>query len=128
MKLVRLALLASVPVAPILHYGLGLPGIWVLATGIVAVSVLADRIRAATEQLVRHTGPAVGGLLTISLGSLTELLLAQFVLAQGWPEIDHGQITGFIIGTSPLGPGLATLSVAPGGSGRPSSGNGPCCC
>ena len=114
MKLVRLALLASVPVAPVLHYWLGLPGIWVFVTGIVAVGVLADWIRAATEQLARHTGPAVGGLLTISLGSLAELMLALFVLAQGQPEVVHAQITGSIIGTSLLGLGLAIVAGSAG--------------
>ena len=52
-------------------------------TCILGVGVLADWIRAATEQLAKHTGPAVGGLLTISLGSLAELLLALFVLVRG---------------------------------------------
>jgi Ca2+:H+ antiporter len=114
MKLVRVGLLASLPVAPVLRYGFGLPGIWVFITGIVAVGVLADWIRAATDQLAQHTGPAVGGLLTISLGSLAELMLAMFVLAQGQPEVVHAQITGSIIGTSLLGLGLAIVAGSAG--------------
>lgn len=79
-------------------------------TGIVGVGVLADWIRAATEQLAQHTGPAVGGLLSVSLGSVAELILALFVLAQGQVDVVHAQITGSIIDTSPLGLGLAILA------------------
>jgi Ca2+:H+ antiporter len=107
--MIRLALLATVPVAPVLHYVFGLPGVWVFAAGIVGVGVLADWIRVATEQLATHTGPAVGGLLSVSLGSLAELILALFVLAQGQAEVVHAQITGSIIGTSLLGLGLAIV-------------------
>src|ERR1700712_3996820 len=107
--MIRLALLAVVPVAPLLHYAFGLPPIWVFLAGIVGVGVLADWIRGATEQLAHHTGPAVGGLLTVSLGSVAELILALFVLAQGQPEVVHAQITGSIIATSLLGLGLAIV-------------------
>jgi Ca2+:H+ antiporter len=113
--MIRLALLALVPVAPIMHYVFGLPAIWVFLAGILGVGVLADWIRAATEHLAQHTGPAIGGLLTISLGSLAELLLALFVLAQGQAEVVHAQITGSIIGTTLLGLGLA---IVVGGAGR----------
>lgn len=113
--MIRLALLALVPVAPIMHYVFGLPPIWVFLAGILSVGVLADWIRAATEHLAQHTGPAIGGLLTISLGSLAELLLALFVLAQGQAEVVHAQITGSIIGTTLLGLGLA---IVVGGAGR----------
>ncbi len=113
--MIRLALLALVPVAPVLHYVFGLSPIWVFAAGIAGVGVLADWIRAATEQLAGHTGPAIGGLLTISLGSLAELILALFVLAQGETEVVHAQISGSIIGTSLLGLGMAIVA---GGFGR----------
>jgi len=107
--MIRLGLLLLVPVGPLLHYAFGFPPLWVFVAGILGVGVLADWIRAATEQLAQHTGPAVGGLLTISLGSLAELILALFVLAQGEAEVVHAQITGSIIGTSLLGLGLAIV-------------------
>ena len=112
--MIRWVLLAIVPVGPILHF-LGLPPIWVFLTGILGVGVLADWIRRATEQLARHTGSAIGGLLSVSLGSLAELLLALFVLARGAADVVHAQITGSIIGTSLLGLGLAIIA---GGAGR----------
>jgi len=87
MRMLRYALLALVPLAPVLHYTLGLPALWVFAAGILGVGVLAEWIRVATEQLALRTGPAIGGLLTISLGSLAELILALFVLAGGETEV-----------------------------------------
>src|SRR4051794_17259450 len=113
--MIRLALLVLVPIAPALHYLWHLPPTWVFLAGILGVAVLADWIRVATEHLARHTGPAVGGLLTVSLSSVAELILALFVLAQGQPEVVHAQITGSIIGTSLLGLGLA---IVVGGAGR----------
>ena len=107
--MIRLALLATVPVAPILQYWFDLPPLWVFLAGIVGVGVLADWIRLSTEHLARHTGPAVGGLLQVSLGSVAELILALFVLAQGAADVVHAQITGSIIGTALLGLGLAIV-------------------
>ena len=79
------------------------------------MSILAEWIRVATDQLTHHTGAAIGGLLTVSLGSTAELVLALFVLAQGQSEVVHAQITGSIIGTSLFGLGLA---IVVGGAGR----------
>jgi Ca2+:H+ antiporter len=111
---IRWIVLALVPLGPILH-ALGLPPIWVFLAGILGVGVLADWIRRATDQLARHTGSAIGGLLSVSLGSLAELLLALFVLARGAADVVHAQITGSIIGTSLLGLGLAIIA---GGADR----------
>jgi len=109
--MIRLGLLALVPLAPALHYLFRLPPLWVFVAGILGVGVLADWIRAATEQLAQHTGPAVDGLLSISLGSLAKLIVALFVLAQGEADVVHAQITGSIIGTSLLGLGLASRAA-----------------
>jgi Ca2+:H+ antiporter len=108
--MIRLWLLLVVPLAPVLHYGFGVRPSFVFLAGIAGVGVLADWIRAATEQLARHTGPAIGGLLTVSLGSVAELILALFVLAGGQPRVVHAQITGSILGTSLLGLGLAIVA------------------
>lgn len=70
-------------------YLLGIAPIWVFVAGIVGVGVLADWIWAATEQLARHAGSAAGGLLTISLGSLAEPLLALFVPARGEQAVER---------------------------------------
>lgn len=107
MSKTRVALLLLLPLAPVAAYGFDLSSIWVFAAGIAGIVILAEWIRAATEQLALHTGPTMGGLLTVSLGSLAELVLAMFVLARGETEVVHAQITGSIMGTYLLGLGLA---------------------
>ena len=106
----RLLLTLLVPLAPLLAYGFGMGPAWIFATGILGIGITADRIRVATKRLAVHTGAAIGGLLTISLGSLAELILALFVLARGEIEVVHAQITGSIMGTCLLGLGLAIVA------------------
>ena len=110
-----LLLLAIVPVAPILAYATGAASQWVFVAGAAGVAVLADWVRRSIEQVARHVGSAVGGLLAISFGSLAEVILALFVLAQGEAAVVRAQITGSIIGTGLLGLGVAIVS---GGIGR----------
>ncbi len=110
-----LILLVVVPVAPVLHYIVRVPEIAVFLAGAVAIAVLADWMRRATEQVAEHVGSAIGGLLNVSFGSLAELILALFVLSSGEAQVVRAQLTGSIIGTSLLGLGLA---VVVGGAGR----------
>ncbi len=105
----RFLLLLLVPLAPIAHYFLAASPLWVFVAGIAAIAVLAEWIRFSTEQLALHMGSAIGSLLTVSLGSLAELLLALFVLTRGQADVVHAQITGSIMGTSLLGLGLAIV-------------------
>ncbi|RZA30533.1 MAG: calcium/proton exchanger [Proteobacteria bacterium] len=88
---------------------------WVFLAGALAVAVLADWVRRGTEQLAVHAGPAIGGLLNVSFGSVAELILALFVLTSGQIEVVQAQITGSILATTLLGLGLAMLV---GGLGR----------
>ena len=111
---VPLGFLLLLPIAPILsHFALA-PPIWVFAAGAAAVAVLADWIRRATDHLATHVGPAIGGLLNVSLGSLAELILAFFVLRAGHVEVVRAQITGSIIGTGLFGLGVAIVVGAIG--------------
>ncbi|RXG90256.1 calcium/proton exchanger [Bradyrhizobium vignae] len=75
-----------------------------------SIAVLAEWIRRGTEQLARHAGPTIGGLVMVSFGSVAELVLALFVLANGQASVVQAQITGSIIGTSLLGLGIAILA------------------
>lgn len=102
-------LLLTVPVARILKYVVGSSPVWIFAAGAVAIAVLADWIRRATEQAAKSLGPAIGGLMTVSFGSIAEIVLALFVLAAGNAEVVKAQITGSILGTSLLGLGLAIV-------------------
>lgn len=94
---------------------LGAGPVWVFLTGAAAVAVLADWVRRGTEGLAAHAGPAIGGLLNVSFGSVAELILALFVLASGQVAVVQAQLTGSILATTLLGLGLAMLV---GGLGR----------
>ena len=110
MKTVVLSfLLLCVPISLGLKYLVGAPSVWIFIAAVMAVAVLAEWIRRATEQLAERVGPAIGGLLTVSFGSIAELVLALFVLASGETAVVQAQITGSIIGTSLFGLGLAIV-------------------
>ena len=113
-----LALLAVVPVAPLLAYLVGAPPAWVFVAGAAGVAVLADWVRRATEQLAEHVGSAVGGLLSVTFGSIAEIILAVFVLMDGKAEVVRAQLTGSILGTSLFGLGLAIVVGAIGRDGQ----------
>ncbi|RYC29969.1 calcium/proton exchanger [Lichenibacterium minor] len=101
--------LAAVPVSAALHYLVGASPLWVFATASLGVMALAYHISEATEAVAETAGPAIGGLLNVSFGSVAELVLAIFVLADGQAGVVRAQITGSIIGTGLLGLGLAIL-------------------
>ncbi|WP_131118943.1 calcium/proton exchanger [Lichenihabitans psoromatis] len=107
--------LALVPLSLLLHYVVGVPSFVDFALGAVAIAVLADWTRRATEQLAERAGPTIGGLLNVSFGSIAEVILALFVLIDGQAEVVRAQLTGSIMGTSLLGLGIAILV---GGVGR----------
>jgi Ca2+:H+ antiporter len=98
-----------VPLLAILEYEFHAPALAIFAVGGIAVAILAEWMRRATEHIATRTGPAIGGLLTVSFGSAAELILALFVVQSGHPDIVRAQITGSILGTSLLGLGLAAL-------------------
>lgn len=112
---VPLALLAVVPIAPVLAYVVAAPPAWVFLVGAAGVAVLADWVRRAVEQLAGHVGSAIGGLLSVTFGSIAEIILAVFVLMNGNADVVRAQLTGSILGTSLLGLGLA---IVVGGIGR----------
>jgi Ca2+:H+ antiporter len=103
------AALAAIPIAPVLAYLFEVKAPWVFLTGAIAIGVLADWVRRSTEHLALRVGPAIGGLLNVSFGSLAELILAFFVLFAGHADVVRAQITGSIIGTSLFGLGLAVM-------------------
>lgn len=114
-KVILYVLLLFVPLSLGLKYLAAAPSLWVFTSAVIAIAVLAEWIRRATEQLAERVGPAIGGLLTVSFGSIAELVLALFVLASGETAVVQAQITGSIIGTSLFGLGLA---IVIGGASR----------
>jgi len=109
------ALLVFIPLSLVLRYFLAVEPLWVFLTGIVAIAVLADWIRRATEQLARRAGSTIGGLLNVSFGNTAELVLALFILRQAEIRVVQTQITGSIIGATLLFFGISALV---GGAGR----------
>ena len=104
-----LAMLAFIPVVLGLAWLHAAPPL-VFAAGVVAIGSLALWMKRATEHVAEHAGPALGGLINVSFGSLAELILAGFVLLAGQGAVVRGQIVGSIIGTSLLGLGLSALA------------------
>ncbi len=112
--LLRLAPLLLVPVS----FGLSRSGaspVWTFVAAAAGIVPLANWIRRGTEQMSSIAGPAIGGLLNVTLGNAAELILALFVLAAGHASVVKATITGSIVGNSLLGLGLA---IVVGGAGR----------
>ena len=107
--LIPYVLLFFVPVSLGLKYFAAAPSLWIFISSAAAIAILAEWIRRAAEQLAERVGPAIGGLLTVSFGSIAELVLALFVLVSGETAVVQAQITGSIIGTSLFGLGLAIV-------------------
>ena len=97
-----------VPVSWILEVLLG-AGVMVFAVAGVAIIPLAWFLGLATEELGKHTGPGVGGLLNATFGNATELIIAIFALAGGLSEVVKASLTGSIIGNALLVLGLSML-------------------
>ena len=102
-------LLAFIPISLALKYWVGAPALVVFVTSAIAIAALAEWIRRSTDQLADRVGSAIGGLLTISFGSIAELVLALFVLMRGQANVVQAQIAGSILATSLFGLGLAII-------------------
>ena len=107
--MIVLGLLLFIPISLVLAYGVHASPVWIFVTGAIAILPLADGTRRATDSLANRAGPAIGGLVSITFGSIAELVLALFVLATGDTATVKAQITGSLIGTSLLCLGVAIL-------------------
>jgi Ca2+:H+ antiporter len=112
-RLLRLVPLALVPVSFALSRS-DAPPAWTFVAAVAAIVPLADWIRRGTEQISDIAGPAIGGLLNVTLGNAAELILALFVLAAGHVSVVKATITGSIVGNSLLGLGLAIVAGSVG--------------
>ena len=70
---------------------------------------LANKLGDATEDLSRYLGPAVGGLLNATMGTIPDIIIGIFALRHGLVEVVKASITGAIVGNLLLGLGLALL-------------------
>src|SRR5712691_1707028 len=98
-----------VPVSWLLDIVLG-PGVVVFAVAGIAIVPLAWFLGLATEELGKHAGPGVGGLLNATFGNATELIIAIFALSRGLTEVVKASLTGSIVGNLLLVLGLSMLA------------------
>jgi len=97
-----------VPVSWILDLVLG-PGVVVFVVTGIAIVPLAWFLGLGTEELGKHAGPGIGGLLNATFGNATELIIAIFALASGLTEVVKASLTGSIIGNLLLVLGASML-------------------
>lgn len=101
-------LLLGLPAALGLRFGGGSETA-VFVASCLGIVPLAGVMGEATEELAKHLGQRIGGLLNATFGNATELIIAGFALARGYEEVVKASLTGSIIGNLLLVLGLAIL-------------------
>jgi Ca2+:H+ antiporter len=103
------ALLIFVPIA-IGARLLEAPPIAVFLVSALAIIPLSGILGAATEAVAEHTSPAIGGVLSATMGNLAELIIATMALRAGLIELVKASITGSILGNLLLVLGVSLLA------------------
>jgi Ca2+:H+ antiporter len=102
-------LLVFAPVA-VLAKVLGAPPIVIFLTSALAIIPLSAVLGGATEAVAEHTSPAIGGVLSATMGNLAELIIASVALRAGLIDLVKASITGSILGNLLLVLGIALLA------------------
>lgn len=102
-------LLVFVPISVALELGHGSP-LAIFITACLAIIPLAGLMGNATEELSKHLGPTVGGLLNATFGNATELIITLFAIQRGLLEVVKASIAGSIIGNILLVLGAAVFA------------------
>ena len=89
---------------------MGAPPIAVFILSALAIVPLSGVLGAATEAVAVHTSPAVGGVLSATMGNLAELIIAAVALRAGLIDLVKASITGSILGNLLLVLGIALLA------------------
>lgn len=74
-----------------------------------AIVPLAGYMGQATEQLAKHLGPTIGGLLNATFGNMTELIITIFAVKAGQLEVVRASLIGSIIGNILLVLGMSAF-------------------
>ena len=74
-----------------------------------AIAPLASVLGEATGALAAYSGPAFGGILSATMGNLTEMIIAIFALRAGHINVVKASLSGSIIGNLLLVLGLSLL-------------------
>jgi Ca2+:H+ antiporter len=104
-----LAMIAvTIPASLAAHF-LHVPAVWVFAAAALAIVPLAGLMGQATDQLAKHLGATLGGLLNATFGNATELIIALFAVKEGQLSVVRSSLIGSIIGNVLLVFGVAAL-------------------
>jgi len=103
-------LLIFVPVAIGLEFLMPASHTLIFLAACLAIVPLAGWLGQATEELTRHTGEGVGGLLNATFGNAAELIIAIMALQKGLYAVVKASLTGSIIGNILLVLGAAVLA------------------
>jgi Ca2+:H+ antiporter len=103
------ALLIFAPIAVVARL-IGAPPLLTFLLSAVAIIPLSAVLGAATESVAEHTTPAVGGVLSATMGNLAELIIASIALRAGLIDLVKASITGSILGNLLLVLGIAIFA------------------
>jgi Ca2+:H+ antiporter len=103
-------LLIFVPIAIGLEFAMPESHTLIFVIACLAIIPLAGWLGHATEELSRHTGEGVGGLLNATFGNAAELIIALMALRKGLYPVVKASLTGSIIGNVLLVFGAAVLA------------------
>jgi Ca2+:H+ antiporter len=102
-------LLVFVPVSVIAEFVIKNEPVTFLTSGL-AILPLAGLIGRSTDQLSLHVGPRLGGIVNATMGNITELIIAVFLVLGDEFEIVKASLTGSIIGNLLLVLGLSLFA------------------
>lgn len=105
---VLLRMLLFVPLSLILNH-LGLDPIIIFITAGIAIIPLAAWIANFTEAIATEIGPSLGGLLNVTFGNATELIISIVALRSGLVDVVKASLAGSIITNLLLGLGVSFL-------------------
>ncbi len=101
-------MLIFVPISIGLHFA-HIPAVWTFVLACLGILPLAGLMGAATEELAKYRGPAVGGLLNATFGNATELIIGIVAVQRNELQIVKASLIGSVIGNVLLVMGLATF-------------------
>jgi len=102
-------LLLFVPAAIVLDLLHASP-LWIFVASALAIAPLASVLGESTGVLAAYCGPAVGGILSATMGNATEMIIAFFALRAGHINVVKASLSGSIIGNLLLVLGLSLVA------------------
>jgi Ca2+:H+ antiporter len=102
-------LLLFVPGAIVLDL-LHVSPLMIFVASALAIAPLASVLGESTGNLASHCGPAIGGILSATMGNFTEMIIAFFALRAGHINVVKASLSGSIIGNLLLVLGLSLVA------------------